>query len=147
MRLLLLLFIGMPILEMFVLIKVGGIIGVVPTIAMVVLTAMVGLALLRRQGMSTLLHAQQKLDSGELPLTEVVEGIFLAVGGALLLTPGFITDFIGFCCLIPGLRHWLITKGIVAFKPNVVMFTQGQRAPSPTDDGRVIQGEYRREDD
>ena len=147
MRLLLLLFIGMPVLEMYLLIKVGGVIGALPTIGLVVLTAMVGLALLRRQGMSTLFHAQQKLDSGELPLQEVVEGIFLAVGGALLLTPGFVTDFVGFCCLIPGLRHRILSQIIVALKPNVVVYTQNENTPSHGDTGRVIQGEYRREDD
>ncbi len=142
-----LLFIGMPVLEMYLLIKVGGVIGALPTIGLVVLTAMVGLALLRRQGMSTLFHAQQKLDSGELPLQEVVEGIFLAVGGALLLTPGFVTDFIGFCCLIPGLRHRILSQIIVALKPNVVVYTQGENTSAHGDAGRVIQGEYRREDD
>ncbi len=104
----LILFVVMPIAEMWLLIEVGGRIGALPTIALVLLTAMVGLALLRVQGISTLNRLQRKAQAGEMPLQEMVEGIFLAVGGALLLTPGFITDAIGFSCLLPGIRHILI---------------------------------------
>ena len=101
MRFLFILFIAMPILEMLVLIKVGGLIGALPTVGLVLLTAVVGMSLLRQQGPSTLARAQDKMRHGGMPAKEMVEGIFLAVGGALLLTPGFITDFIGFCCFFP----------------------------------------------
>ncbi|WP_417530303.1 FxsA family protein [Marinobacter lipolyticus] len=104
------LFIVMPIAEMAVLIKVGGMIGVLNTIGLVLLTAVVGAWLLRQQGLATLLRANQRLNSGELPAKEVAEGLVLAVGGALLLTPGFITDTIGFLCLIPGTRHWFVAQ-------------------------------------
>ena len=110
MQLLLPLFIVLPILEMFILIQVGGIIGAVPTIALVLSTAIVGLHLLRQQGLSTLMRANQKLATGEMPAEEVVEGLMLAVGGALLLTPGFVTDAIGFCCLVPQSRRFLAKK-------------------------------------
>ncbi|MFL0801722.1 MAG: FxsA family protein [Agarilytica sp.] len=142
MRVLLLLFVATPIVEMFILIKVGGIIGAPATIAMVLLTAMVGLALLKRQGMSTIMHAQQKMDSGELPINEIVEGVFLAVGGALLLTPGFVTDAIGFCCLLPGLRHLIIRQLIIALKPHIVTYRESHQ----TNESHVIDGEFRRED-
>ena len=102
------LFIIMPIAEMAVLIKVGGVIGVLNTIGLVLLTAVVGAWLLRQQGLATLLRANQRLNSGELPAKEVAEGLILAVGGALLLTPGFITDTVGFLCLLPGTRHWFV---------------------------------------
>lgn len=95
MRPLLLLFIVTPILEMWLLITVGREIGALPTIGLVFLTAIVGLAMLRRQGISTVMRAQQKMQTGEVPAREMVEGIFLAVGGALLLTPGFFTDALG----------------------------------------------------
>ncbi|MCW8125246.1 FxsA family protein [Microbulbifer halophilus] len=110
MRPLLLLFIVIPILEMWILIAVGSEIGALPTIGLVLLTAVVGLALLRRQGLSTVMRAQQKMQTGELPAREMAEGIFLAVGGALLLTPGFFTDALGFACLIPGLRQLLLGR-------------------------------------
>ena len=104
------LFIIMPIAEMAVLIKVGGMIGVLNTVGLVLLTAVIGAWLLRQQGLATLLKASQRLNSGELPAREVAEGLILAVGGALLLTPGFITDTVGFLCLIPGTRHWLAAQ-------------------------------------
>lgn len=106
------LFIILPIAEMAVLIKVGGMIGVLNTVGLVLLTAVIGAWLLRQQGLATLLRANQRLNSGELPAKEVAEGLILAVGGALLLTPGFITDTIGFLCLIPGTRHWLAAQAL-----------------------------------
>ena len=89
-------FIVLPILEMYILIEVGGFIGALNTIGLVLLTALLGLMLLRQQGFRTLLNARNKLMQAEVPTEEIVTGIFLAVGGALLLTPGFVTDFIGF---------------------------------------------------
>ncbi len=110
MRFLLLIFIIVPIVEMWLLIQVGGYIGAVPTIAAVLLTAVIGLAMLRRQGLSTLLRVNQRMESGELPAQEMLEGIVLAVSGALLLTPGFFTDAIGFAGLTPVLRQWLVRR-------------------------------------
>lgn len=106
----LIIFVIMPIAEMWLLIEVGGRIGALPTIGLVLLTAMIGLALLRQQGASTLARANQRMQSGGIPAQEMAEGLFLAVGGALLLTPGFITDVVGFACLIPGLRQWLLAR-------------------------------------
>ncbi|MDA9315921.1 FxsA family protein, partial [Pseudomonadales bacterium] len=112
MRFLLLFFIGIPILEMIVLIKVGGMIGAIPTVGLVVLTATIGVWLLKREGLATLTRLQQKIARGELPGKELLEGVMLIIGGALLLTPGFVTDAIGFVCLIPWLRQpvaaWLL---------------------------------------
>ena len=121
----LILFIGIPVVEMYILIKVGGIIGPLPTIGLVVLTATVGLALLKHEGLATLHRVQAKLNTGEIPGVELLEGIMLLVGGALLLTPGFVTDAIGFTCILPGLRQpiaqWLLSKvghRIMAGPPN-----------------------------
>ena len=102
-------FIVLPILEMYILIEVGGFIGALNTIGLVLLTALLGLMLLRQQGFRTLLNARNKLMQAELPTEEIVTGIFLAVGGALLLTPGFVTDFIGFMCLLPFTRRFLMS--------------------------------------
>ena len=88
-------FIVLPILEMYVLISVGSNIGAFNTILLVLLTALIGLALLRVQGFRTLINARNKLGMAQLPAEEMITGIFLAIGGALLLTPGFITDFFG----------------------------------------------------
>lgn len=115
-RLLFSLFILVPVIEMIVLIRVGSVIGAFSTIGLVLLTAMIGITLLRHQGLSTLMRAQAKMQEGTLPAKEMIEGIFLAVGGALLLTPGFITDGIGLCCLLPGIRHVLIAFGLRRFQ-------------------------------
>ena len=104
MRFALLLFIVMPIVEMWLLITVGGHIGAMNTIFLVMLTALVGIGLLKRQGFATLWRGQEKLQQGQVPAQEMIEGIVLAVSGALLLTPGFVTDVIGFLGLLPLTR-------------------------------------------
>ena len=108
MRYLLPTFIVLPILEMYVLIKVGGNLGALNTVLLVLLTALIGVALLRVQGFRTLMNAKNKLGMAQLPAEEIVTGIFLAIGGALLLTPGFITDIFGFLCLVPFTRRILL---------------------------------------
>ena len=96
MRFLFLLFIVMPIVEMWLLIAVGAEIGALYTIGLVLLTAVSGARLLREQGLATLWRGRRKLEEGQLPAQEIGEGIILAVSGALLLTPGFITAVLGF---------------------------------------------------
>lgn len=98
---------------MYLLIEVGGYIGTLPTIAAVMITAVIGVALLRRQGLATLTRGMGRLQRGELPAREMVEGLLLAVAGALLLTPGFVTDAVGFVLLTPILRA-LIAERVLA---------------------------------
>jgi UPF0716 protein FxsA len=139
---LLVLFIIIPIVEIWLLIQVGTVIGALATVGLVVLTAVIGVALLKYQGVATLLRANQRLRRGEIPVTEMGEGIFLAVGGALLLTPGFVTDGMGFFCLIPGVRRWLL--GRLTRHMRVVPFEQENfRKKGPN----TIEGDYRRDDD
>jgi len=109
MRVLLILFVLIPIIEMWVLIEVGTTIGPLLTIGLVLLTACIGLALLRRQGAGALARAQEKLRTQQMPVREMADGLFFAVGGALLLTPGFVTDAIGFACLTPGIRTLIMS--------------------------------------
>jgi UPF0716 protein FxsA len=146
MRFLLLIFIVVPIIEMMVLIEVGSLIGTLPTIGLVVLTAAVGVWLLRLEGMLTLRRFQEKLSRGELPETELLEGIMLLVGGALLLTPGFVTDAIGFTCLIPFLRRpiarWIITRGIMRAIRSGQPHNKRPFDP-PTSDTKIINGEFK----
>ncbi len=110
MRYLLLLFIVMPIVEIGVLIRVGGWLGLWPTLFIVVLTAVLGTWMLRQQSAATMMQAQQRLQAGQLPAQQIFEGLLLLVGGVLLLTPGFVTDAIGFACLIPWSRRWLAAR-------------------------------------
>ncbi|WP_413664721.1 FxsA family protein [Microbulbifer sp. CNSA002] len=144
MRPLLLLFIALPVLEMWVLIAVGSEIGALPTIGLVILTAVVGVTLLRRQGISTLMRAQEKMQAGNIPAKEMVEGIFLAVGGVLLLTPGFITDFFGFICLIPGLRNLLL--GFILRHVKVVPPQNFNQPPNHKRGDDIIEGEYSKDE-
>jgi len=106
-------FIVLPILEMYVLISVGSNIGAFNTILLVLLTALIGFALLRVQGFRTLINARNKLGMAQLPAEEMITGIFLAIGGALLLTPGFITDLFGLLCLVPVTRRFLLKIALI----------------------------------
>ncbi len=109
----LLLFIGIPLVEIYLLIEVGGIIGAFPTVLMVVFTAVLGVTLIRIQGFSTLQKAQMNMNQGQLPAIEMLEGVMLFFAAICLLMPGFFTDTIGFLLLIPPLRRGL-AKQIIA---------------------------------
>jgi UPF0716 protein FxsA len=100
-------FLAVPIIEIYLLIQVGQVIGAGWTVLLVVLTAVIGVWLLRIQGLSTLTRAQRRLQENELPAREILEGMALVVAGAFLLTPGFFTDTIGFLLLFPPTRIWL----------------------------------------
>ena len=89
---------------MYLLIEVAGYIDTLPTIFLVMLTAVIGVALLKRQGLETLTRGVRRLEQGEIPAREMAEGILLAVAGALLVTPGFVTDTVGFLLLFPPTR-------------------------------------------
>lgn len=105
MRFLFIFFILVPLTEMLLLFEVSDRIGAFPTLGMVVATAVIGVQILKRQGFATLTRAKQRLESGQLPAQEIVEGMLLAAAGALLLTPGFLTDTIGFVFLTGPLRR------------------------------------------
>ena len=138
------LFLVIPIIEVYLLIEVGGIIGAGWTILLIVLTAIVGVNLLRQQGISTLMRANQAMSQGQVPAMEMMEGLFLAVGGALLITPGFFTDVLGFICLIPftrrGIIRALLLNSTVAASYTVHQESRGKQ------DSHTIEGEYHRED-
>ncbi len=113
-RLLLLLFVIVPLIELYVLIEVGRGIGGIATILLCVFTALLGGLLIRLQGLMTLLSAQRELASGGLPAEHVLHGLMLGIAGLLLFTPGFITDALGFLLLIPAVRHLLILRFVVS---------------------------------
>jgi UPF0716 protein FxsA len=133
-------FVTIPFIEIYLLLQIGGIVGVFPTILLVVTTAIIGAGLLRQQGLATFQRFQESLAKGEIPAYEMVEGPILLVGGALLLTPGFFTDVIGFACLIPQARRkiaqYIIEKRLV----------QAGVAPQQKAQPDVIEGEFNRED-
>jgi len=140
-----LLFLAVPMVEIYFLIKVGNVIGAIPTIALVVFTALLGAMLLRFQGWITLQRARMSMAQGRLPATEMMEGVLLVFAGALLLTPGFVTDTMGFLLLIPPLRkaliRWFISRSSAPFEP-----PRGPRGPHEHPP-HTIEGECHREDD
>ena len=103
-KFLVLLFIFVPIIEIGLFIKVGALFGLWPTIFIVIGTALLGASLVRQQGLSTLFSIQQKTQQGQLPAQEILEGVMLAVAGVLLVTPGFMTDTLGFVLLYQPAR-------------------------------------------
>jgi len=111
-KILFLLFIAIPLLELWLLIEVGSGIGGLSTIALCLLTAALGGFLIRWQGMSTLLDAQKRMAHGEIPADHGFHGLMIAFSGILLFTPGFITDSVGFLLLVPPLRRLLINRFI-----------------------------------
>jgi len=161
----LLIFILVPMIELAVLIKVGSHIGVLWTVALIFLTAIIGVAVLRVQGLSTLMRASQRMNEGQLPARELAEGFLLALAGALLLTPGFVTDAFGFLLLVPGVRGAMAGSVMNMLKVRAAGSMQGQfrhhsngrdeREVHPHRDPEihhnphrpdVIDGEYKRED-
>lgn len=131
-----------PFAEIYLLLQVGGIIGALPTIFLVVFTAVLGSWLLKQQGFATLQRFQASLAQGVLPAQEMLEGVLILLGGALLLTPGFITDMIGFVCLVPQLRakvaHYVIENKMIQ---TIHPFQQAKAAEKD-----VLEGEFRKDD-
>lgn len=102
---LLVLFIAVPLVELVFLLQVGSKIGLFPTITVIVVTGAIGATLTRRQGMQTLSRYQEALSQGRIPHQELLEGLLILIAGAVLLTPGFLTDAAGFLLLIPSIRE------------------------------------------
>ncbi len=147
MKILFLIFLLVPIIEIYFLIEIGEVIGAIPTVFLVVFTAVLGVQLLRFQGLSALQRVQASMARGEMPAVELMEGVVMLVGGALLLTPGFFTDALGFLCLIPPLRQKMIRSVISRF----IRFPDGGGGPSSSQSQshgpRTIEGEFHKIDD
>lgn len=149
MRVFAFLFLLFPLIELAVLIKVGSVIGVFPTLLLLVATALLGSFMLRIAGVATAWRARERLARGELPEQEMLEGLMIAVGGGLLLLPGFISDLFGLVCIIPFTRHLIIRRVL----QRAARQAERQRAFSDDPLARnqprhnVIEGEYERRDD
>jgi UPF0716 protein FxsA len=134
-------FIAVPIIEITVIIKVGGLLGMWPTVALIVLTAAAGTALVRAQGFQILARAQDSLDRGQFPAEELFDGLNLLVAGILLLTPGFVTDALGIVLLVPPIRRkiaiWAWQRMLRAGNIHMSAHWQG-----PGGQGDIIEGEF-----
>ncbi|OZG74029.1 hypothetical protein BTA51_09655 [Hahella sp. CCB-MM4] len=154
--------------EIFLIIKVGGMIGFWATVGIVILTGMTGVWLLRRQGFSLIAQVQEKMNRGEMPTSELMEGVALLMGGVMLITPGFITDVLGLSLILPFTRKGLIgflqkrlvnsssirtqtfyQQGSFYSGPDIGGSQAGGRSPfnepGGDDSVRVFEGEYTRE--
>ena len=146
-----LIFFSIPIVEMYLLIEVAERIDALPAILLVMLTAVLGVSLIRQQGLSTITKGISRLNQAEIPAAEIIEGILLAMAGAFLITPGFLTDFIGFTITIPVTRRiiaLMLLKRLSAraeFRTNTFDLGSGPYK-KPETPGPVIEGEYENKD-
>lgn len=148
--LLVFLFIAIPVAEISVLIRVGGAIGPFNTIVFVIFTAVLGAYLVRQQGFATLSKLQEETNAGRVPALQIAEGVALLFAGAVLMTPGFITDALGFAILIPPVRQAFIAWAAKnVFKgPITTAYTASTSPNNPhVSQGDVIEGEYSTDSD
>jgi UPF0716 protein FxsA len=154
MKILFFVFIIVSMIELYLLISIGGAIGAGWTVILVIATAVLGAALVRAQGMSTYARVQQQVRAGQPPAQEMIEGAFLLFAGALLFAPGFFTDAVGFACLTPPIRRYVIARFFARLKPSVPLnqgtpnqgVNDGQTTDQKPKTIDVIEGEYRKID-
>jgi UPF0716 protein FxsA len=134
------------ILEIVVFIQAGDLMGLWPTIGMVILTAMVGSALLRHQGLAALTFVKETMNVGKLPVNKLFDGLCLLVAGVFLLTPGFLTDGFGFLLLLPifrsGLRRLMAARLKDRGGFNMHMNTGSKQQSRHSYNPSVIDGEF-----
>ena len=123
MLVLVVLFFVVPIFELYVIIQVAQAIGVLETIGVLILDSILGGWLMKREGLGVLRRLQSKLDSGELPSTELVDGFLILFGGALMLAPGFATDLLGMALLLPPVRA--VVRRVLARRFKAVVINRG----------------------
>ncbi len=166
-QLLFVLFIIIPIIEITVIMQVGALLGVWPTVAIVIFSAWLGAKYVRQQGLATMQNVQAKMAQGEMPSNEIVTGLMLLVAGVLLVTPGFVTDIFGLSLLIPSVRTAIASYVQKHIKVNQfgtgATFTQGsagnvyqheaqeqsftqQSEPISHHQGETLEGEFQRKD-
>ncbi|CAK0762607.1 conserved hypothetical protein [Gammaproteobacteria bacterium] len=143
-RLLPVLFLLLPIADITLLVKIGGLIGILPTVALVLLAASAGSWLLRRQGLATLNRLHESVARGELPAAPLLEGVVLLVSAALFIAPGFLTDLVAVVGLISPLRrrlvNWMLRSGLLGLVNTPVPRRKSSAEPN------TIDGEFWRDE-
>lgn len=150
-----LLFLVFPLLELFVLIRVGSSIGAAATLLLVLASGALGILCIRLAGLTTALNVRQRMAQGEVPNREMLNGLLLVVAGGLLFLPGFISDVIGVLFLLPITRQWLIkrigrhmSQGPAQsqhFYTQSSTYTEQRGAPENRP-AQIIEGEFERKD-
>ncbi len=135
-----LLFVIIPLLEIAAFIKIGEAIGVIPTLLGCVVTAVIGAFLVRLQGFGVLRRGQEVFARGELPVDELAHGVMILVAGVLLMTPGYVTDTMGFLLLVPPVRLAAARVGIASLKKHAKVHVTRPRA-TKSNGGVIIEGE------
>ncbi len=143
------LLLAMPLIELWLIIRVGSSIGGLATIALLIGAGILGMNLLRLQGFNTLSKLDQRLQRGELPAEEILDGFALTLAAFLFIIPGFITDILAIPLLIPPVRRWLVKRAL-----GTHFYVQRYSVHEPTTahaphvyNGDIIEGEFRNEDD
>lgn len=133
MAVLFILFIVVPLAELAVIIQVGQSVGVLPTIGLLIAVSIIGAFMVKLQGIGLFMRAQQKLARGEMPNDELIAGIAVLFAGALMLTPGFLTDALGLALLIPPIRKVLIGRVRRRYRGRLQAFGAGPGFDRPID--------------
>lgn len=135
-----LLFVTVPLLELVLLVELGRVAGLVPTVVLVVVTGILGATLARREGLRTLARFRAAVAAGRMPHQEIVEGLLVLIAGAVLLTPGLLTDLAGFLLLVPPIRAAVgrrlsrsVRARIVVAAPGAPLWPEGERRPDVVD--------------
>lgn len=142
----LIIFIIIPILEITAFIHIGGAIGVWPTLLIALMTALIGGSVIKYQGLITTENIRAAIARGQTPMPELFDGLCLVAAGALLITPGFVTDTIGFALLFPPIRDMIRTHLAKGLKAQSSMQSDPSN-PYQSQDSGVIEGDYERLDD
>lgn len=139
---LLALFIIVPLIEIALFIQVGGFLGLWPTLAIVIVTAMAGTYLVKKQGLAEIARIQNSLNTLDNPTRPLAHGAMILASGLLLLTPGFFTDAVGFLLLVPGVRDKVMQA--VRSRINVQSFTMGQHpgAHRSAQEPEIVDADY-----
>jgi UPF0716 protein FxsA len=131
-----LLFVVMPIVELAVIIKVGAVLGVLNTIALLLLMGALGSWLVKREGIGVLRRVQRAIDEGRVPTAELVDGLLILIGGALLIAPGFISDVLGLSLMLPPVRA--VLRSVLRRRLSLAAFNRGG-APGSTAGPDIIE--------
>ena len=136
-----------PIIEITLFVQIGGAIGLGWTLLVILATAMLGARAIRRQGIDALARAQAQMATGKPPVGEIVHGVLILMAGILLLTPGFMTDALGFLLLFPATRLLVLELAAGFILPKLFSgFSVRRGSTQNPADAKIIDGDYRVED-
>ncbi|MEW5756770.1 MAG: FxsA family protein [Pseudomonadota bacterium] len=133
-------------LELYLIVKVGALIGALPVLLLILMSAIAGVWLLRTQGFAIFRRAQAAMARGEVPALQLLEGVVVMIAAVLLLVPGFLSDLCALLLLIPWLRRWMVIRFLRRGRPARPGGGDGGAPPEGPPGQRVIEGEFERRD-